>query len=117
MAKKPIFNNRLVTQLLKRYVRHKKDLKLRDKILRLTLPLIEASMAQQGMYRGKEDIRQECILKVLQAIPKFKADRGNAFGFMWATICNMSKTMNKRLHKRVASSLSSDEGAEREAET
>jgi len=115
MAKKPIFNNLLVTKLFKEYIHHKKDLKLRDKILKLTLPLIEASLSRQGMFRSKDDIRQECILKVLQAIPKFNPKRGHAFGFMWATICNQSKTINKRLH-RPTSSLSTDESAQKEAE-
>lgn len=116
MKKKQIFNNIKVTRLLKEYVtQKKKDEKLRDRILLLTVPLVDATIARYGMYRSKEDIRQECILKVLQAIPKFDARRGDAFGFMWATICNMSKSVNKRLHRPV-SSLSTDEEAQREAE-
>lgn len=116
MKKKQIFNNIKVTRLLKEYVtQKKKDEKLRDRILLLTVPLVDATIARYGMYRAKEDIRQECILKVLQAIPKFDARRGDAFGFMWATICNMSKSVNKRLHRPV-SSLSTDEEAQREAE-
>jgi hypothetical protein len=115
--KKPIFDNRKMTILMRRYVRNKKDFKLRDRILTLTLPLVKASLSKQGMYdkRYKADIEQECILKVLQAIPKFKPQRGNAFGFMWAVICNMSKSINKRFHRPV-SSLSTDESAQKEAE-
>lgn len=116
MKKKQIFNNLKVTRLLKEYVtQKKKDDVLRNRILLLTVPLVDATIARYGMYRSKEDIRQECILKVLQAIPKFDARRGDAFGFMWATICNMSKSVNKRLHRPV-SSLSTDEEAQREAE-
>lgn len=112
--KKPAFSNKQVTELAKRYAKHK-TMRLRNQILRLTLPLVEAAMARQGMRRNKDDIRQECILKVLQAIPKFDPKRGDAFGFFWATICNMSKTINQRLHKPI-SSLSTDDLARREAE-
>lgn len=114
---KPIFDNPGVTRLMKRYVRSPKDKELRDRIITLTLPLVEASLSKQRMFdkRYREDIRQECILKVIQALPKFNTIRGDAFGFLWATICNMSKTVNEKLH-RPSYSLSSDENVQKEAE-
>lgn len=114
---KEIFNNPRVTRLMKRFARKPKNIELRDKIIRLALPLVEASLSKQRMFdrRYREDIRQECILKVIQALPKFSPIRGDAFGFLWATICNMSKTVNERLH-RPSYSLSSDENVQKEAE-
>jgi hypothetical protein len=121
MKRKPIFNNPKVTRLMKRYVRHKNNLELRDRIVRLSLPLIDAAInklsnkSMYSIYKHKEDIKQECALKVIQAVPKFNARRGDAFGFMWATICNMCKTINERM-SRPSYSLSSDEAVQKEAE-
>ena len=117
--KKPAFNNKRVTKLLKKYARNKKNVILRDKIIELALPLIPRSLAKQGMYirpELREDIMQECALKLIQAIPKFDVKRGDAFGFFWATICNMSKSINERLN-RPSLSLSTDEDAQRQAES
>lgn len=119
MPKKPAFNNKKVTRLLKRFARNKKNTLLRDRIIELALPLIPRALAKQGMYirpELRDDIIQECALKVVQAIPKFDAERGNAFGFFWATICNMSKSINERLN-RPSLSLSTDEEAQRQAES
>lgn len=119
MSRKQIFNNAQVTVLMKRYTRHKNDLELRNQIICLSLPLIDAALAKQGMYIRPElrpDVRQECALKLLKAIPKFNAKRGNAFDFCWTTICNMSKSINERLNRPVLS-LSTDEETQREAES
>jgi hypothetical protein len=98
-----------------KYSKHKKNLRLRDKIVKLTLPLISAAINKKHMFKNREDIRQECALKVLQAVGKYDKKRGDGFGFMWTVICNSCLTHNERL-SRPNLSLSTDESIQREAE-
>jgi hypothetical protein len=92
-------------------------LELRDRIIKLSLPLVEAALTKQHMFdkRFREDIRQECILKLITGLPKYDPRKGAAFAFVWTVVCNMSKTVNERLH-RPSYSLSSDEDVQKEAE-
>jgi len=116
MKRKPIFNDEMVTRLLTRYVKNPRhQVKLRDKILFKTMPLVNAAIARQQMYNNKEDLRQECVLKLLQALERYDPRRGAAFAFLWTVICNTCKTQNRRLTTS-GLSLSTDEEAKREAE-
>jgi DNA-directed RNA polymerase specialized sigma24 family protein len=104
-----IFDNRLVTGLMKDYASSKrKKVKLRDQIMELAQPLIKAAIAKKRLYRYRDDLMQECAIRVLQALPKFKPSRGDAFGFLWATICNTCITQNQKLMAQPGDSLSDE---------
>jgi len=109
------FNNVRMTKLLNRYSRHKKDLELRNKIIEKTMPLIGAAMSKMHLKNNREDIRQECALKILLALPKYDSRRGDAFGFFWTVICNTCRTHAERLGRR-SLSLSNDDIIKHEAE-
>jgi DNA-directed RNA polymerase specialized sigma24 family protein len=115
MKKRRIFNNEKVSELMSRYRRHKKDVKLRDRIIKLTLPLIDAAISKKGFYHNKEDLKQECVVKLLYALPKYDPTRGKAFAFLWTTICNTCTTQDQRMANHDLS-LSSDENIQKEAE-
>jgi|SRR5713101_1866303 len=115
MARTPIFNNRRMTNLLEKYSKHPHSRKLRDKIMTGVYPLVDAAISRKRLFRFREDLRQECALKVLMALPKYRRNRGTAFGFLWATICNSCITHGKRLAKSDLS-IDSEENARREAE-
>jgi len=116
MSKKKIFDNAKVTKLMEEYAHHKKDVKLRDRIIRLTMPLISAAISKKRYYRNRDDLRQECVVKLLYALPKYDPSRGKAFAFLWTTICNTCNTQDQRLTRNDLS-LSSDEDVMKEAET
>ena len=116
MKQKPIFDNARVTELLRRYISgKKKDQHLRNKIVRKTMPLIDAAISRKRLFKNRDELRQDCALRVIQAIPKFNAKRGDAFGFFWSAICNHLITQNEKLEKPQLS-LSTDEAILREAE-
>lgn len=115
MKRRRIFNNAIVTEMMREFSRRPKNLKLRNKILKKVYPLVEAAMSKKRIYVNRDDVRQECLLKVMQALPKFDADRGSAFAFLWTTICNTCISINQRLC-RPGLSLSSDEDIAQEAE-
>ncbi len=125
--KKRIFDNEKVSRLLSEYIKGKrKDEHLRNRILKLTVPLIDAAITRKKLHQqwrdlkleNKQDLRQECVLKVLQAIPKYDDKRGKAFAFFWSTICNMCISWNQRSLRTMdnTNSLSSDEETRKEAE-
>ena len=64
---------------------------------------------------NRDEIRQECALKVIKAVPEFDVRKGNAFAFLWTVICNTCRTHAKRLGKP-SLSLSTDEVIKHEAE-
>lgn len=116
MSKKRIFNNPKVTSLLTEYCHHKNNVKLRDRIIDMTLPLINAAISKKHYYRkNRDDLRQECVVKLLYALPKYDPSRGAAFAYLWTTICNTCNTQNQKLTKNDLS-LSTDEDVLREAE-
>jgi len=108
------FNNRKVTELLARYKR-RKNVRLRNRIIELTLPLIEAAISRKRMFRNREDLRQECALRLLQGLDKYRPVYDNAFAFLWSTICNTLSTQSQKM-ERGGFSIDSDETAKREAE-
>jgi len=114
MKKKRIFDNRKVTELMTHYVKHPRR-KLRDEIMRRTYPLIDAAISRKRMYSNRDDLRQECALKVLTALPKFSYKRGSAFAFLWSVVCNTCITQNQRL-TFIDQSIDSDDDIRREAE-
>ena len=120
MSKKRIFDNQKVTKLMAEYSRHPKDMKLRDRIIKKTMPLIDAAITRKiKNYKNRDDLRkdlrQECVVKLLYALPKFDSARGKAFAYLWTTICNTCNTQSQRL-TRSDLSMSSDEDVMREAE-
>jgi len=114
MKRKRIFDKEKVGALLVRF-KKSNDTKVRDRIIELTLPLIDAAISRKRFYRNRDDLKQECVLKLLYALPKFDPERGNAFAFLWTTICNTCTTKDQKLSNRDLS-LSSDENIQREAE-
>lgn len=112
--RKPIFDNKKVTVLLVRYTRHPHSMHLRQSIMKRVYPLIDAAITRKRLFVNRDDLRQECAMKVLRGLKKFQPERGSAFAFMWSTICNCLKTQGKRMSK---SNLSLEEEAiNREAE-
>jgi hypothetical protein len=109
------FNNAKVTEVLSKYVRNPKNLKLRDEVMRLTAPLIEAAISKRRLFPNRADLRQECALKMLKQLDKFDPQRGSAFAFLWTMICNTLTTQNQRLQSS-AYSIDTDETAKHEAE-
>lgn len=99
MAKKAIFNNREVTAMLVRYSRHPRSMQLRDNIMTKIYPLIDAAISRKRLFRLRDDLRQECALKVFQNLSKFDVSRGTAFAFLWSAICNVCATQGKRLSR------------------
>jgi hypothetical protein len=102
------------------YSRHPKNMKLRDRIIRKTMPLIDAAISRKiKNHKNREDVRkdlrQECVVKLLYALPKFDSSRGNSFAYLWTTICNTCNTQGQRL-TRSDLSMSTDEDVMREAE-
>ena len=117
MKKKRIFNSKEVTELLKEYIAHPKgNEKLRNRILRRALPLISAAISKKRLFKNREDLTQDCCVKLMYAIPKYNPEKASAFAFMWTVICNHCITQNQKLEKSDLS-LSSDSSAEREANT
>lgn len=113
--RKPIFDNKKVSHLLERYVRHPHDHDLRQEIMKRMYPLIDAAITRKRMFQMRDDLRQECAMKILKGLRKFDSKRGSAFAFSWSTICNCLKTHGKRMSK---GGLSLEEEAiEKEAET
>lgn len=120
MKKRYGFDNVKMTALLERYSRNTKDLKLRNKIVRRSLPLIDAVIAKKR-YLIKQpdlqnDLKQEMALKLIKALPKYQPGRSNAFAFIWTVICNLAISKNERLSKG-SLSLSTDENILQEAES
>lgn len=127
MRKKQIFNNAEVTAMMSKYVRNpKKYPNLRDKIMKRAMRLVDAAISKKGAFAiipsmgtraHREDLRQDCALKILQGLEKFDPDRGSAFAFLWTVSCNTCTSMNQRMSRTDTVSLSTDEEAQREAET
>lgn len=120
MSKKQIFNNVKVSALMAEYKKHQKNVVLRDRIIKLTLPLIDAAISRKIPYKRRamigSDLKQECVVKLIYALPKFDPSRGNAFAFLWTMICNTCITQDQRMFNRTLS-LSEDEDIQREAES
>lgn len=114
------FDNKKMTVLLERYSRNTRDLKLRNKIVRRSLPLIDAVVAKKRYLISQPDLqgdlKQEMALKLIKALPKYQPGRSNAFAFVWTVICNLAISKNERLSKG-SLSLSSDENILQEAES
>jgi len=115
MKKHQIFNNKKVTHLLGLYAKDVSQVGLRDRIVRNSLPLIDAALSKKHIYANRDDIRQECILKMLYGLEKYEPGRGSAFAFLWTLICNTCITQGQRMSSKNLS-LSTDETAQREAE-
>jgi DNA-directed RNA polymerase specialized sigma24 family protein len=113
------FNNARITVLLERYSKNVKNLELRNKIIRRSLPLIDAVVAKKRYQIKHEDLqkdlKQEMALKLIKALPAYKPGRSNAFAFIWTVLCNIAISKNEYLSKP-SLSLSTDEGAMHEAE-
>lgn len=121
MVKKQPFDNLLAGKLLKDFRHDKGNLKLRNRIVRMALPLVDAAISKKqsqfpSIVKFRDDIRQECALKVILAIPKYDYKRGDPFGFMWTVISNTCLTHIERLNRKNYS-ISSDEAIQKEAET
>ena len=124
--KREIFNNKEVTEMMSRYARNPKSHPhLRDKILKRAMRLVDAAISKKGAFAiipgmgtraHREDLRQDCALKILQGLEKFDPDRGSAFAFLWTIACNTCTTQNQRLSRTDTVSLSTDEDAQRQAE-
>ena len=99
MARKAIFDSRRVSRLLEKLQDHPKSQTIRQDIMQRAYPLIDAAITRKRLFLYKEDLRQECALKLLKALPKYKRGRGSAFAFFWSTIHNCLKTHVKRLSK------------------
>lgn len=114
------FDNAAMTTLLDRYARNVKDLHLRNKIVRRSLPLIDAVIAKKRYLFNQpdlqNDLRQEMALKLIKALPKYQPGRSNAFAFTWTVICNVAISKNEYLSKTNLS-LSTDEDILHEAES
>lgn len=108
MSKTEIFNNREVTELLVRYSRHPRSTQLRDRIMDRVYPLIDAAISKKRLFHLRDDLRQECAMKVFQNLSKYSEGRGSAFAFLWSTICNTCITQGKKL-SRGALSIEEDE--------
>lgn len=98
MPKKKLkFDNKRVTQLCKEYMKHPKDIEQRNKIMLAIRPLIDAALIKRGVSQElKDDLRQECSLKVLKNIKNFNPERGSTFAFFWTVICTGIATHKKR---------------------
>ena len=111
------FDNKKVTQLLERYIKAPKhNEELRNRIVRKSLPLIEAALHRKHVPSElAEDIRQDCAVKILRNLHKYKKGRGSAFAFLWTVICNHIITqISRRASKNV--SLTTSETASGELE-
>lgn len=97
MRKKPIFDDRLVTQMMCKFEKNTHRRGLRDAIMLKIIPLIDAAISRKRLFKNRDDLRQECALKVLLALPKFRGERGTAFAFLWSVICNTCITHGERL--------------------
>lgn len=110
-----VFNNKRMTELLTRYSKSPEDVKLRNRILEKTLPLVEAAISRKRLFHIRGDLVQECSLKIMYALPKYKERRGGAFGFLWTVICNTCLTHAERL-SRASLSLDTEPESLKEAE-
>jgi len=115
-VRKYAFNNAKMTRLLSKYARHPKDMRLRDKILRLSMPLVDMAISKKQYFTNRADLRQDCAVKILQGLDKFSPERGSAFAFLWTVICNTLITKNQQLQSH-GYSMNSDEDTQREAES
>jgi hypothetical protein len=111
----PVFDSKKVSHLLERYVRHPHDHTLRQDIMKRVYPLIDAAITRKRLFNMRDDLRQECALKVLKGLRKFNSEKGSAFAFCWTIICNCLKTHGKRM-SRGGLSLE-EEAIGKEAET
>jgi len=100
MSKARIFNNREVTEMMVRYSRHPRSVRLRDQIMDRVYPLIDAAISKKRLFHLRDDLKQECAMKVFQSLPKFSHKRGSAFAFLWTAICNVCITQGKKLSRR-----------------
>jgi DNA-directed RNA polymerase specialized sigma24 family protein len=115
------FDNTKMTILMERYSKNTKNLELRNKIIRRSLPLIDAVVAKKRYFvkdpEKQKDLKQEMALKLIKALPKYQSGRSNAFAFVWTVLCNIAISKNEWLSKSNSLSLSTDEGALQEAES
>jgi DNA-directed RNA polymerase specialized sigma24 family protein len=110
VSNKKAFNNKEVTALIVKYSKNpEKNEDLRNEILELVLPLVNAALVRRNVPKEfREDIRQECALKLLTGLQKFNPERGSAFAFFWTVICNVIATQKQRMTpSSMVSSLSS----------
>ena len=112
--KKPIFSNKEVGALLSRFGRHPHSLMLRNEIMMKVDPLIDAAISKKRLFHLRDDLHQECFLKVVGALHHYNPNRGAPFAFFWTTICNTCITQGKKLSKTNLSL--SEEEVKREAE-
>lgn len=104
--RKSAFNNKKITALCKEYSANPSE-HTRNRILKYTLPLIRAAMVKKHIPEElKDDIYQECVVKLLKAIPKFNVERGNSFAFFWTVICNTIITQQTNMTSLVNSNVS-----------
>jgi len=103
-----IFDNKKVTELMSRYIRHPQSRKLRDEIMLRALPLIDAAISRKRLFHLRDDLKQEASLKVLTALLKYNHHKGTAFDFLWTVICNVCVTHGERLSRQHLS-ISDDE--------
>lgn len=113
--------------MMARYVSSpRRNFKLRDEILARAMPLVDAAISKKGPFAiiasmgtraHREDLRQDCAVKILLGLEKFDSERGSAFAFLWTIACNTCTTQNQRLSRTDTVSLSTDEDAQREAES
>lgn len=99
MPRNQIFDNKKVGELLERYSRHPHSMELRQEIMKRMYPLVDAAITRRQMFAMREDLRQECAMKILKGLRKFDPKRGSAFAFVWSTVCNCLKTHGKRMSK------------------
>lgn len=104
MPSKFKFNNPKVTILLERYVRDKGNEELRNRIVKKSIPLIDAALHRKHVPTDiAEDIRQDCIVKILRNLHRYKKGRGSAFAFLWTVICNHVLTqISRRASKNIS---------------
>lgn len=75
----------------------KRKEELRNKIVQKALPLIDAALHRKHVPTDMaEDIRQDCAVKILRNLHRYKKGRGSAFAFLWTIICNHVLTQIKR---------------------
>ena len=65
----------------------------------------------------RDDIRQECLMKILLGLRKFDPKRGDSFGFFWTIICNTIVTQQQKLTSRNTSLTPDDSDDSEESST
>jgi sigma-70-like protein len=109
-----IFDSQAVTILLKRYILRPR-IPLRNLIIEKAMPLVDAAIAKSHLYTHRDDLRQECALKLIRAVPQYDPRKSTAFGYFWTVISNHLKSTNERL-SRSDLSIDTDYGVAQEAE-